>query len=51
MFMLRCWLDKGIIDTITNLKNSGLNESEIKTMLKDIGFEDSMIDEFFKLYE
>ena len=38
-------MDQGIIDTITNLKGSGLSDSEIKTMLKDIGFEDSMIDE------
>lgn len=38
-------MDQGIIDTITNLKSSGLSDSEIKTMLKDIGFEDSMIDE------
>ncbi len=38
-------MDQGILDTITNLKNSGLNDSEIKNMLKDIGFEDNVIDE------
>jgi len=37
--------DKAIMETITNLRNSGLGNDEIKSMLLDIGFDENTINE------
>ncbi len=38
-------VDKEILDTIENLKASGVSKEEIKDMLRDIGFDESAINE------
>ncbi len=40
-------VDKEISDTIENLKASGVSKEEIKDMLRDIGFDESAINEAF----
>lgn len=40
-------VDKEILDTIENLKASGVSKEEIKDMLRDIGFDESAINEAF----
>ncbi len=41
-------MDNSVLETIANLRNSGLSNEEIKSMLKDIGFDEDIINEALK---